>query len=87
VTGSVVYRASHWEEEVPSEAKGREGSTEILLALENSWERVDDTLGRILPSTESLVRRRPTKAIGGGVGVAKKMGTRKKPRVGLLSDS
>ena len=28
----------------------------------------EDTLGRILPSTESLVRRRPTKAIGGGWG-------------------
>ena len=64
-TGSTEYWASHWGKEVPLEAMGRGGPTETLLALENSWERVEDTLGRALLSTESLVRRRATKAMGG----------------------
>jgi len=71
IVGSVAYRANHWGKEGVSEAARRRGSTETLLALENSWERVEDTLGRILLSTESLVRRRPTKAMGGGWGRGK----------------
>jgi len=79
VTGSAVYLASHWGREVALEATGRRGSTETLLALENSWERVEDTLRRTLLSTESLVRRRATKAMGGYLGVTKETRTRKKP--------
>lgn len=77
VIGSAVYWASHWVKEVQSEVMERGGPTEILLALEKSWERVEDTLGRTLLSTESLVRRRPAKAMDGGSEAAKEMKTMK----------
>ena len=64
VTGSVVYWASQWWKGVSLEAMEGGGSTETLLVLENNWERVEDNLRRGLLSSESLVRRRPTRAMG-----------------------
>jgi hypothetical protein len=84
VTGSVVYWASHWWKEAPSEVVKWGGSTETLLALENNWERVEDILGRSLLSMESLMRRRPTKVMDTELGVVKERNQKKPLERALL---
>ena len=86
VTGSGADWVNHWGKAVLSEAMRRGGSTETLLALENSWERVDDTLGRILLSAESLARRRPTKVMGGRLGGGEGNKNETETLVGLSCD-